>query len=64
MRKNLDIKLATVEVAKQTKSHGQSVKARIEELADTAAMDFYQECADKSGLTIEEWLDKANKGEF
>lgn len=58
MRKNLDLDEKTIAVADKLKAHGQSTKAKLEEMLDTVARDFYQDCADREGISLKEWLAK------
>jgi len=64
MRKQIDVPSAVISFADETKVHGQSVKSRMEEILNKEAKAFYQECADKEGIPLSEWLESANKGEF
>lgn len=62
--KLLDVSFAAEKFANETKVKGQSVKGRLEQMLDDTARAFYQECADIEGISLDEWLSKADKGEF
>ena len=65
-RINVDVNPAWQSAAKTAVAKGvaPSVKKFFENAIEEAALEFYEESAQLAGVSLEEWIKSAEKGEF